>query len=257
MCIIFFGYRSHPQYKLILAANRDEFYERPTENARFWKDYPYVLGGRDLEKMGTWMGINRRGEFSAITNYRDFSLIINEPKSRGSLVKNFLTETQAPRAYMEGIQENKHEYNPFNLLVGNISCLYYYSNVENIIKELTPGIYGLSNSFLDIPWPKVRRGKKKFTDIINSRKEINPDALYDILFDRWFPEDEELPSTGVGLELERTLSSIFIESPNYGTRSSTVLLMDNNNHITFIEKSLKDNDTKEWDEIKYEFNIVE
>ncbi|WP_432667356.1 NRDE family protein [Wukongibacter baidiensis] len=255
MCIIFFAYKSHPQYKLILATNRDEFYERPTENARFWRHYPHVLGGRDLEKMGTWLGINRKGEFAAITNYRDFSLLVDDPKSRGDLVKGFLIESQAPKTYMKGIRERYHEYNPYNLLVGNMSSLYYYSNVEDKIREVEPGIYGLSNALLDTPWPKLTRGKEKFENIIKSKDKIDAEDLYDILFDRWTPEDEELPETGMGLEWERTLSSIFIESPNYGTRSSTVVLVDNSNHVTFIEKSLKDTDAKEWNEVKYEFLV--
>lgn len=255
MCIIFFAYKSHPQYKLILAANRDEFYERPTENARFWRNYPKVLGGRDLEKSGTWLGINKNGEFAAITNYRDFSLLIDDPKSRGNLVKDFLIESQAPENYMEEIRERYYEYNPFNLLVGNISSLYYYSNVEDKIREVKPGIYGLSNALLDISWPKLKRGKEKFENIIGSKEMMDVEDLYDILFDRWTPEDDELPETGIGIEWERILSSIFIESPKYGTRSSTVLLIDNYDKVTFVEKSLKDIDTKEWNEIKYEFVI--
>lgn len=257
MCIIFFAYKSHPQYKFVFAANRDEFYKRPTENARFWSDHPSILAGRDLEKDGTWMGINKRGEFSAITNYRDFSLLIDEPMSRGNLVKDFLIEGRYPKTYMEKVKDRKHKYNPFNLLIGNISSLYYYSNVEDEIKELKPGIYGLSNSLLDIPWPKLSRGKKGFKEIINSKVDLDPENLYGILFDRWTPKDEELPDTGIELEWERVLSSIFIESPDYGTRASTVLLIDNKNHVTFIEKSLINSDTKEWNKVKYEFDIEE
>ncbi len=255
MCIMFFAYKSHPQYKLILAANRDEFYERPTENARFWRSYPHVLGGRDLEKMGTWLGINRHGEFSAITNYRDFSLLIDDSKSRGNLVKDFLIESQDPKTYMEGIKERHHEYNPYNLLAGNMSSLYYYSNVEDIIREIEAGIYGLSNSLLDTPWPKLVRGKEKFKEIIKSKDKIDLEGLYDILFDRWLPEDKELPETGIDIEWERTLSPIFIESTNYGTRSSTVLLVDNSDKVTFVEKKLRDIHTNEWNEVKYEFVI--
>lgn len=257
MCIIFFAYESHPQYKLILAANRDELYKRPTENARFWRDYPKVLAGRDLEKMGTWMGINKDGGFAAITNYRNFSLHIDKPVSRGSLVKNFLVERLSPRIYMERIKANRNKYNPFNLLIGNTSSLYYYSNVEDKIRRIKPGVYGLSNALLDDSWPKVVRGKDKFREIINSKVKIDPKDLYNILFDRWFPEDKQLPETGVGLKLERVLSPIFIESSNYGTRSSTVLTIDRNNHVTFREKSLGNKDTREWNEVQYEFDIIE
>lgn len=257
MCIIFFAYKSCPQYKLVFAANRDEFYKRPTENARFWSDYPDVLAGRDLEQNGTWMGISKNGEFSAITNYRDFSLLIDNALSRGNLVKDFLVKRRSPKTYMEKVKLQNHKYNPFNLLVGNISSLYYYSNVEDEIKELKPGIYGLSNSLLDTLWPKLIRGKKAFREIINSQAKIKPEELYSILFDSWAPKDEELSNTGIGLEWERVLSSIFIESPDYGTRAATVLLIDNKNHVTFIEKSLVNSDTKEWKQVKYEFDIEE
>lgn len=255
MCIIFFAYKSHPQYKLILAANRDEFYERPTENASFWRSYPHVLGGRDLEKMGTWLGINKDGKISAITNYRDFSLLIDDPKSRGDLVKGFLIENQSPKVYMKRIRKSLNEYNPYNLLVGDMSSLYYYSNVEDVIRKVEPGIYGLSNALLDTPWPKLIRGKERFKNIISSSNEIDLEDIYDVLFDRWKPEDKELPETSVGLEWERILSSIFIESPSYGTRSSTILLIDNYNKVTFVERSLEDIESKEWHEIKYEFVI--
>lgn len=257
MCIIFFAYKSHPQHKLILVANRDEFYDRPTRNAGYWWDHPNVLGGRDLEKKGTWLGINRSGEFSAITNYRDFSLLVDNPKSRGSLVKDFITESQSPKGYLKGLKKSNHQYNPFNLLVGNRSSLYYYSNAEDIIKELKPGVYGLSNALLDASWPKITRGKEIFQNIISLEEEIDPKELYNLLTDKWVPQDEELPDTGIGLEWERALAPIFIESHNYGTRASTVLLVDNNNHVTFMEKSLENAETKEWNEVKYEFDIEE
>lgn len=256
MCIIFFAYKIHPQYKFVFAANRDEFYERPTKSAEFWSDYPDILAGRDLEKNGAWMGINKRGYFSAITNYRDFSLLIDEPMSRGNLVKDYLIENQSPKTYMDRVKAEKHRYNPFNLLVGHTSALYYYSNVDNEVKELKPGIYGLSNSLLDTPWPKLIRGKEMFKEIINSHREIDYKDLQNILLDKWCPEDDKLPNTGIELEWEKVLSSIFIESQNYGTRASTVLLIGNKNHVTFIEKSLKNSNTKEWNEIKYEFDII-
>lgn len=257
MCIIFFAYKSHPKYKLILAGNRDEFYDRPTRNAGYWWDYPEILGGRDLEKKGTWLGINKSGEFSAITNYRDFSLLVHDPISRGNLVKDFLTEGQSPKTYMKVLKKNGHQYNPFNLLVGDKSSLYYYSNVEDAIKEIKPGIYGISNSLLDVSWPKVVRGKEIFQDIINSKEKIHPKDFDCLLADKELPKDEELPDTGIGIDWERTLASIFIESPNYGTRASTILMIDNNNHITFMEKSLQNHVTKKWNEVSYEFDIAE
>ncbi len=255
MCIIFFAYEKHPQYKLILAANRDEFYRRPTAPAGFWKDAPDVLAGRDLEKMGTWMGINKNGRFGAVTNYRDLSLIKENSLSRGNLVKNYITSDESIEEYINKIKAEKDLYNPFNLLIGDVSELYYYSNIEDKVKRLNPGVYGLSNHLLNTLWPKVKRAKEKLEETIYHGEALDIERLFDILFDKWTPKDKDLPDTGVSLEWERTLSPIFIESSDYGTRASTVLLIDKDNHVTFIEKSLINTTKKKWKESRFEFDI--
>jgi len=256
MCLILFAYECHPQYRLILAANRDEYYNRPTVPAHFWGDDLNVLAGRDLEKLGTWMGITRLGRFAAITNYRDPSLSLNNPISRGELVSDYLLGDQSPEDYLEKVKETNNLYNGFNLLVGNASSLLFYSKTENKIKNVTPGIHGLSNHWLDTPWPKVVRGKKGLRKCIEGQKTVNPESLFEILTDTRQAKTDELPNTGVNLEWERILSSIFINGSEYGTRSSTVLLVDRSNHVSFIERSYS-KEPKEWKEVAYDFDIVD
>lgn len=237
MCLIFFAYDCHPYYPLILAANRDEYFSRPTEGARFWESHPWVLAGRDLEMLGTWMGITHSGRFAALTNFRDPSLILKDPKSRGKLVSDFLCLNEYPINYLKEVMNYQDYYNSFNIIVGDLSHLYYYSKQTRSIMELKPGIYGLSNHLIDTPWPKVLKSKKALARYINCRTIIEPQYLFEILADEEKAQDHELPSTGISYELEKLLSSIFIRGTDYGTRSSTVLLVDQDNHVTFMEKS--------------------
>ena len=242
MCLILFSYDVHPEYRLVLAANRDEFYARPTRPLRFWNDYPEILAGRDLKNRGTWLGMSRTGRISAITNYRDPASVINHAPSRGLIVSNFLTGTRPPKAYLEQLEPVSHQYNGFNLLAGEPTELYYFSNKSKEIKKLSPGLYGLSNHLLDTSWPKVQKGKSALQALLNANRRIHPQDLFTILNDTVRPPDDELPDTGVGRDFERVLSPLFITSPDYGTRSSAVILMTRNNHVTFSERTfvLKD-----------------
>ena len=236
MCLILFAYRIHPEYPLVLAANRDEFYERPTAPASFWKEYPHILGGRDLRGGGTWLGISKSGKFAAITNYRDPRLYKDDAPSRGSLVKNFLTERTSAERYLRKVQRADESYNGFNLMLGQIPDLYHYSNITHDIARVKPGIHGLSNHLLDTPWPKVERGKRLFTDVITATIDLSPKPILEILTDTLHPSDDRLPDTGIDIGWERMLSPLFISSPLYGTCSSTVLLVDNDHNVTFAEK---------------------
>lgn len=256
MCIIYFAYEMHPQYRLVLAGNRDEFYKRPTSSAGFWEDYPDILAGRDLEKMGTWLGISRNGRLGAITNYRNLKLLLNNPISRGEIIKKYLIDKRLPREFLEEIKSERNFYDPFNLLLWYCGEMFYYSNIENEIKRLSPGIYGLSNALLDTPWPKVVRGKELFMKVIG-KDRIDGNELLDILGDRKIPRDHELPDTGMGIKWERVLSPIFIKSDTYGTRASTVILIDKDNKVTFLERSLRDTEKDIWSENKYQFKIQE
>ncbi|MEI6609264.1 MAG: NRDE family protein [Deltaproteobacteria bacterium] len=244
MCLILFAYKVHPAYQLILAANRDEFYERPSSPADLWEDEQGVLAGRDLQEGGTWMGIDRAGRFAAITNYRDPASLKNNAPSRGGLVSSYLCGDQRADDYLEEISRQDQLYNGYNLIVGDRRELFACSN-RGEKQKLNPGIYGLSNHLLNTPWPKVTRGKKMLAVSLDKKGSELEDALFAMLADRKIPADNKLPDTGIGLEWERVLSSIFISSPVYGTRSSTILLIGKNGRIKFVEK-VYDGQPQEW-----------
>ncbi|MFD1706370.1 NRDE family protein [Siminovitchia sediminis] len=237
MCIIFAAYRSHPDYELIIAANRDEFYRRPSKAAHFWDDEPNILAGRDLKQMGTWMGITKSGRFAALTNYRSPAEFQKPYKrSRGQIVKDFLAGNEAPIEFLKRLQHKKEEYRGFNILVGDQKELYYYSNIGNQIQKLQAGIYGLSNDQLDTPWPKAEKGKQHLQQLLN-RSNWNCEDLFKLLADHDPAPSDKLPQTGIPVELEKMLSSIFIQSPDYGTRCSTVLLIDREHEVHFVERT--------------------
>jgi uncharacterized protein with NRDE domain len=237
MCLVLVALDSHPQYSLIVAANRDEFYDRPTAPAAFWADHPSVLAGRDLKAGGTWLGIDRRGRLAAVTNYRQGQRESPAPRSRGRLVNDFLTADIGAPEYMERVRGEAGLYNGFNLIVGDAGGLFYYSNREGRVRPLPPGVYGLSNHLLDTPWPKVAATKSAFGALLKGGASELTGDLFALLSDRNSPAVSLLPSTGVSPEWERLLSSAFIVSEAYGTRSSTVLLVGREGSINFEERS--------------------
>ncbi len=237
MCLILLAIESHPRYKLVFAANRDEYYERPSEQAHFWHDAPGILAGRDGRKGGTWTGITKSGKIGALTNYRDPAEHRPDAPSRGRLVPRFLLGCKRPGDYLGSVLHKGDEYNGFNLLAGDISEMHWASNRAGLAQRLSPRIHGLSNRLLDTPWPKVVRGKAMLDSVLSSPEGPSVERLLAILSDRTVPSDEELPDTGMGLEWERILSPVFIESPTYGTRSSTVILVDRENRVTFVERT--------------------
>ena len=229
------AWRMSPDYPLIIAANRDEFFDRPTTPAAFWEDLPNVLAGRDLHAGGTWMGITRTLRFAALTNVRESRDTFNpEAPSRGKLVSDFLIARRRPDTYTKTVSRAGSQYNGFNLVVGDREMLYYYCNRGNKMRELPPGIYGLSNHELDTPWPKLESARQQFTSAINRLPDF--EVMFSLLADDSPAPDELLPDTGVPLEWERTLSSIFVKSPNYGTRSSTIVAIRADNSVRFIER---------------------
>ncbi|MGN7387457.1 NRDE family protein [Sporosarcina sp. SAFN-015] len=240
MCLINFHFQDHPIYRLIVAANRDEFYERPTAPAHFWEDKPYLLAGKDLSQGGTWLGITKKGRFAALTNYRNPSEQKKNVRSRGEIVTNFLDSDLTAAEFLKSLQRKQAEYAGFNVIVGTSDELFYYSNIENEVKEISPGTYGLCNHFIDTPWPKVVKGKADLRGLVEQKRVIQSSELFDILQHAEPFPDEQLPDTGVGKQLERILSSLFIKSEGYGTRSSTALLIDNENNITFVERTYRD-----------------
>lgn len=235
MCLILFAYKVHPVYKLIVAANRDEFYGRPTAPAHYWEDQPDILAGRDLEKMGTWMGVTRAGHFAALTNYRDPKEETEGKRSRGELVADALKHKGNVKDYMQSLVGKQDLYPGYNLLAGDETELYYYSNKGQKLQTVDPGIYGVSNHLLNTEWPKVQKGKEGMSQIINGVQVELVEKLLTMLQNVDLAPDELLPHTGVSLEWERRLSPLFIKSENYGTRSSTVMLMADK-AIQYVER---------------------
>lgn len=238
MCTLLLAYRAHPDYRLVIAANRDEYYRRPTAPAQVWEDAPQVFAGRDLVHGGTWFGVTTTGRIAALTNYRDPSDLHRHGPSRGRIVSGFLEEEVAAGEYVERLRASTVAYGGYNLIVGDCEDLFCYSNKSDRTIRIEPGIHGLSNHLLDTPWPKVRRGKDGLARIL-AGKSLDPEDLFAMLTDVTHPPDEELPDTGVGIDLERLLSPVFIRSAEYGTRCSTVLLVNREGEATFIERSFE------------------
>ncbi|MFW1678094.1 NRDE family protein [Pontibacter sp. JAM-7] len=236
MCLIVFAYRCHPDYPLILLANRDEFYARPTRAMQFWPEQPDLLAGKDLQAGGTWMGINTQGRFAAITNYRQGKATSIEGYSRGQLPGDFLTGSQNCTDYLTQLQTTAHHFPGYNLLLGDTYGLYYHSNQNSAIKQLTPGVYGLSNALLDTPWPKLELAKQRFAELLN-QKLLDSDLLLNLMTDRHQPDPGLLPDTGVGAELEHLLAPVFIQSELYGTRSTSLLVQHTSGHTDLYEKT--------------------
>jgi len=256
MCLILLAYDAHPRYRLILAANRDEFLSRPAAPATFWDDYPQILAGRDLKEGGAWLGVTRGGRIAAITNYRAPRTERQDAPSRGGLVSGFLAGSMPAEDYLAFLSREGARYNGFNLIFGDMNRLCWFSNRGEEPKALQRGIHGLSNHLLDTPWPKVRHGKEAVEQLIAPGKRIEPDALFAILADRTIAPDNLLPDTGVGIELERLLSPPFITAPTYGTRSSTVILIDREGETTFVEETFNGH-PEESKSVTFQFRIEE
>jgi uncharacterized protein with NRDE domain len=252
MCLILFAHKVSKKYPFILASNRDEFYHRPTDSMDFWKDHPFILAGRDLEGGGTWFGINKSGRFGAITNYRDPSSIKIGAPSRGKIITDFLSRTTPPCDYLEKLRPKSTKYNGFNLLLGDMEHLYWFSNRENSILKIEPGVHGISNRFINTPWPKVVSGKEALEKTI--RDSLPLENLFSILKDRTIPPDAELPDTGISLEWERILSPLFIKSQTYGTRTSTVMRIDNKGTLEIVERTYAMNDPVQFKDKTFIFN---
>lgn len=226
MCLLVVAWNTHPRYRLVVAANRDEFHDRPAAPLGWWNDDPRVLAGRDLQAGGAWLGASRSGRFGIVTNFRDLeSAPAPDAPSRGTLVPAFLTGTATPEEFVEEMRGSAHRFAGFNLLVGAPDSLHYVSNRgAAVARPLAAGIYGLSNHSLDAPWPKLVRTRQKFAALIE-RDEPDAAELFDILADREPASDAELPDTGLPPDWERALSAPFVLHGRYGTRCSTVMLV--------------------------------
>ncbi|MDZ3994301.1 NRDE family protein [Pseudomonas sp. Teo4] len=233
MCLIVFAWRPGHALPLIVAANRDEFYARPTQALGAWEDAPGVHAGRDLEAGGTWLGVGPGGRFAALTNIRDPGQPLG-PRSRGELVAAFLQGELGVEGYLDQVASRSGQYSGFNLLVGDRHQLGYLHAREAAPRLLAPGVYGLSNAGLDTPWPKLVKARSGLEALLES---ADPQRMLALLADAEPAGDGELPETGVGLATEKLLSSVFIASQNYGTRASTVLIVDDQGKRRMIERS--------------------
>jgi uncharacterized protein with NRDE domain len=237
MCLILFAWQPDRERELVVAANRDEHYGRPTAKAAFWVEAPDLLAGRDLEAGGTWLGITGGGRFAAITNFRAGGDKVNGAPSRGFLVSGFLSSDIDPLSYLRDLSAGADVYNGFNLVVGDRTTLCYFSNRGEDPRILEPGVYGLSNHLLDTDWPKVSRGKAALGDYLASPDEAGRQRLVGALADRDPAPDRALPNTGVGLAVERALSPLFIATADYGTRCTTVIERWGDGVSAFYERS--------------------
>lgn len=252
MCIALIAHQLHPVYALIIAANRDEFHARPTAAAHWWPED--VLAGKDLVAGGTWFGVHRTGRVALLTNYRDGAARDPAARSRGELVVTALVSPRPPQRMMSDLLSTCEDYQGFSLIAGTPGQLFCTSNRNWLVKRLPEGVSGLSNHFLDSPWPKVERAKERLREALRE-PAVEPEVLFDLLRDKTQAPDHELPDTGIGLERERFLSSPFIVGGNYGTRSSTVLLMDRLGSVVFIERTF-DPQGEPVGEVRHAFSVA-
>ena len=236
MCLILFAAGAHPQFPLIVAANRDESYARPASPAGFWKDSPSVYGGRDRAHGGTWLGLSRSGRFAAITNYRQGQRGADAPHSRGEITRDFLTGSGDTLEYLRQVEARDGGFHGYSLIAGTAAQLYFHSNRSSGIDPIPPGVHGLSNRLLDEPWPKVERGVSVLTSLLAAGEQTIVQTLFDLLGDRTPAPDPLLPSTGIALERERALSASFIAAEAYGTRASTVVLVTGAGEVLYCER---------------------
>lgn len=264
MCLIVFAWHAHAAFPLVVATNRDEFFDRPSAAAQWWDDGSQRLAGRDLQAGGTWMGISRDGRFAALTNYRDLSEKKPDAPSRGALVADFLVDTTEPADYLAALASDAPRYNGFNLLAAQIGAKDTRDAVQVMSNRdqsgpriVVPGIHALSNALLDTPWPKVERARAGLQALLAEPHRTADELtarLLDVLADRTTAHDSELPNTGLSIARERALSSIFIRMPGYGTRASTVLIVDRRGHAVFTERRCEPD--RPHDEQRFEFDII-
>ncbi|XP_062874038.1 transport and Golgi organization protein 2 homolog isoform X2 [Trichomycterus rosablanca] len=273
MCIIFFKFDPRPAsknaYRLILAANRDEFYNRPSKAADFWGNGKEILSGLDMEvgkEGGSWLGVTKRGRLAALTNYMEGKQN-PDAQGRGFLVSNFLTEGVDSFSYLRKVASDGHLYNGFNLLTAdfraNEETVCYYGNRGSPDPiHLTAGIYGLSNSLLETPWRKLQRGKRNFTSVVD--KTLPPEGLVQELLSVLNDEElntpdplQESQGEGYTAAVLRALSAVCVRSPGYGTRTNTIILIDGEDNVSFTEHTMLDGDVSQWSTKSFHFRLQE
>lgn len=239
MCLIVFAWRAHPEYRLVLGANRDEFHARPAAPLGWWTDEPDLLGGRDLEAGGTWLALARSGRFATVTNYREDLRPHPGLRSRGELVTRFLTDTDTALAYANELDGDA--YAGFSVLAGRLDGareeLVYVSNRGDAPRAVAAGVYGLSNASLDTPWPKVLRSKARLESVL--AEGVGVDRILALLADREPGSGEDIADAIADDLPEPTVRAIaapFVVTPEYGTRCSSVLLVRQNGAVVVHER---------------------
>jgi len=241
MCLLVLAWRSHPRYRLVIAANRDEYHARPAAALGPWNDAAGIVAGRDLTAGGAWFGIDKARRVGIVTNFREFGRRRRSAPSRGGLIPAFLTGSAAPRDYLRALETDAPGYAGFNLLLADRDSLWYASNrADQFARELSPGIYGLSNEFLDTPWPKLVRVRRRFEAALDDPRFGDRQALAGELFamlaDRETEPPESLPASELSPQWARKLSAPFVLDPGYGTRCSTILTLTDDNTLDISER---------------------
>jgi len=241
VCLLVLGWRCHPRYRLVLAANRDEFHARPSAPLGQWDDAPAIIGGRDLQANGAWLAADRAGRVGVVTNFREFGRSRRSAPSRGGLIPAYLSGDRAPADYFQSLETDAPGFAGFNLMLADARSLWYGSNrADAFARELGAGVYGLSNEFLDTPWPKLVRVRAGFRSLLDSRTAADPRALsaslFDLLADREPAAPETIPPGDLSPEWARKLSAPFVLDPAYGTRCSTILTITEDGMLTITER---------------------
>ena len=235
MCIVFLALNQHPDYPIVLAANRDEFHQRSSRALHLWGEHASLAGGKDCQKGGSWLMASRSGRFAVVTNIRE-GQPEPAPLSRGAIPVDFMS-SEDPLAYLHQLIEQRHHYAGFNLLAGDANHVWYLNSQSGALLSLASGVYGLSNGQLDTPWPKLTKGKADFAQQLTLGQPMLQQALFTLLRDTTQADATQLPNTGIEKQWEQLLSSIFICHPIYGTRCSTLLFVDNQSRSTLIERN--------------------
>jgi uncharacterized protein with NRDE domain len=254
MCILLVAHDAHPDFRLVLAANRDEDYDRPAAPAEFWQDAPEVLAGRDLRDGGTWLGVTRSGSWAALTNFREPVTRREFAPSRGGLVAGFLRSSSNPEDFVRSAAPGADAYNGFSIFCGDGDTLAFLSNRDGAPRLLPSGIYGLSNGPLDTPWPKVELGKRGLAALLEKAPPLDEVGAFALMADDSRPPDENLPDTGFGIEVERALSPIFVATERYGTRCSTLVAVTREGSVLLIERAFQ-RSAVTWTERRFEFRL--
>ncbi|PKI17206.1 NRDE family protein [Colwellia sp. 12G3] len=234
MCILFIAIEQHPKYPLIICANRDEFHQRPTEAMHVWQQ-PIILAGKDLQAGGTWLGLSPKGKFAALTNFRKLPLSEEAKKSRGDLVLQVLASTE--NNLSDELSKQTNQYHGFNLIHGSLNQLYCYDSVNNQCHQLSKGVHSICNGALDDIWPKMARGEKLLSDTIHLQEDLSIDRLFDLMTNDKQALPNLLPETGLSEEWEQLLSAIFIVSPTYGTRSTTIITKNIEGNVEVYDRT--------------------